>query len=220
MPTPARFGFATALVLAGFNLLGALWTPVTALPPAIVFLLAVIGIWKGRAWSGYGGALFLGALVAGFCIGVARFPNPGATSGALVFVLVAAVCAGLPLVLAGRSLAGRKPSGSATAWIALAVATLIFTWCIRPFVIPTGAMEDTLRIADQMLVQVVGAHPHSRGDLVTFRYPVDPHQIFVKRIVATGGDRLRIRDKKLFVNGVAQNEPFAIHKMPESADPC
>ena len=105
-PMPAKFGFATALILAGFYRLATLWNPVIFLPPAIVFPVAAFGIRKGIAWSGYGGALFLDALVGGLIVGTARFPNPGVTWGALAFILVLAACAGFLLVWAGRSLAG------------------------------------------------------------------------------------------------------------------
>jgi signal peptidase I len=209
---PAKFGFATALILAGFYRLATLWNPVIFLPPAIVFPVAAFGIRKGIAWSGYGGALFLDALVGGLIVGTARFPNPGVTWGALAFILVLAACAGFLLVWLGVPSPGRQSSSSKPAWIALAAATLLSLVILRPFVIPTGAMEDTLLIGDYVLVRVVGASSPSRGDLVAFRYPVDPKQIFVKRVVATGGDRLRIKDKKLFVKGVPQNEPYALSK--------
>jgi signal peptidase I len=41
----------------------------------------------------------------------------------------------------------------------------------RPFVIPTGAMEDTLQIGDSVLVNPWSGKP-GRGDLVVFRYPI------------------------------------------------
>ena len=50
-----------------------------------------------------------------------------------------------------------------------------------------------------------------RGELVTLSYPVDPNQIFVKRVVAVGGDRVRIENKQLVVNESPVNEPYAIH---------
>jgi len=68
VPNGAKFGFAAALLLAAFYLLAALWSPVVALPPALVFLVAAFGIRKGSAWSGYGGALFLGAEVCDWCL--------------------------------------------------------------------------------------------------------------------------------------------------------
>jgi signal peptidase I len=212
MPKAAKFGIAAALLLAAFYLMAALWSPVTALPPTLVLLATAFGIWKSSAWSGYGGALFICAQAGGLLVGFARFPNPLVSWGALAFILCVDACAAFLLFWAGRSLAGRQPSRSRPTWIALAAATFLLQLILQPFSIPTGAMEDTLLIGDSVLVRIVGPSSPSRGDLVVFQYPVDPRQTFVKRVVAAGGDKLRIKDKKLFVNGVARNEPYAVHK--------
>lgn len=51
----------------------------------------------------------------------------------------------------------------------------------------------------------------SRGDIVTFDYPLQPETVYVKRVVALGGDTVEIRAKRLFVNGREVAEPYAIH---------
>jgi signal peptidase I len=71
-------------------------------------------------------------------------------------------------------------------------------------------MEQTLLIGDQFLARPLASAP-TRGDLVMLRYPVDPTQIFVERVVAVGGDRLRLENKRLILNGSPVNEPYAIH---------
>ena len=53
-----------------------------------------------------------------------------------------------------------------------------------------------------------------RGDVIVFRYPVDPEKHFVKRVVATPGDRLHLLDGQLYINGKLQSEPFTVHKVP------
>ena len=67
------------------------------------------------------------------------------------------------------------------------------------YVLPTGAMEDTLLIGDHVI-----ARPHvgplesiERGDIIIFRYPVDSTQTFIKRVVGLPGDRLRLSNKQL-----------------------
>jgi signal peptidase I len=140
----------------------------------------------------------------------ARIPNPGVTRGGLAFGLVNGRLRRLPARL-GWAFPRRAAAFPVQAGVdSLAAATFLFLLVFRPFPISTGAMEDTLLIGDYVLVRVVLSP--SRGDLVLFRYPVDPRQVFVKRVVATGGDRLRIKDKRLFVNGVPPNEPYALHK--------
>jgi signal peptidase I len=81
---------------------------------------------------------------------------------------------------------------------------------LHAFVIPTGAMEKTILIGDHVIVSMGSFEPW-RGALVVHRYPVDPQQTFIKRVVALPGDRVKLVNKRLIVNGAPQNEPFAIH---------
>jgi signal peptidase I len=57
---------------------------------------------------------------------------------------------------------------------------------------------------------ILGGQLH-RGDVVAYRWPPDPQEKFVHRIVALPGDRLRLRNKRLFLNGVEADEPYAQH---------
>ncbi len=99
------------------------------------------------------------------------------------------------------------------------------TTLVQAFVIPTGSMEDSLLIGDHLLVDKLAYAPRGvisqyllpyqqveRGDIVVFRYPIDLHQTFVKRIVGVPGDRLRLTDKQLWINGSQADEPYALHK--------
>jgi signal peptidase I len=51
--------------------------------------------------------------------------------------------------------------------------------------------------------------PVQRQDIIVFRYPLDPRQHFVKRVVAVPGDRVRLIDKHVYVNGVRQDDAYA-----------
>lgn len=122
---------------------------------------------------------------------------------------------------------------------AISTAILLFlavrTFAVEAFKIPTGSMEGTLLIGDFLLVNkaVYGAeipltdrrlpafaHP-TRGDVVVFLPPHDPHKNYVKRIVGMPGDTLEMRQKVLYRNGQPQDEPFARHTDPlgDPADP-
>jgi signal peptidase I len=99
------------------------------------------------------------------------------------------------------------------------------TTLVQAFVIPTGSMEDTLLIGDHLLVDklayapagALSGHvlPYSdvkRGDIIVFRYPVDISQTFVKRCIGVPGDRIRLIEKQLMLNGRRVNEPYVYHK--------
>jgi signal peptidase I len=99
------------------------------------------------------------------------------------------------------------------------------TTLVQAFVIPTGSMEDTLLIGDHLLVDKLAFAPSGpvskyilpyrepkRGDIIVFRYPVDIKQTFVKRAIGVPGDRIRLIDKRLILNGHAVDEPYVYHK--------
>ena len=81
-------------------------------------------------------------------------------------------------------------------------------------------MEQTLLIGDYLLVdklcyggnsgwnRVLPYRSVRRGDIIVFHYPVNPAQDFVKRVVRSPGDRLRLIDKVVYVNGIKQQEPY------------
>jgi signal peptidase I len=104
----------------------------------------------------------------------------------------------------------------------LAVALFILTFTVQPFRIPSGSMEPTLLIGDFLLVEKqVGAEgwPHvfapvgdvRRGDIVIFHFPVDATMHLVKRVVGLPGDRIRLHEGRVFVNGQVLDEPYAIY---------
>ena len=105
------------------------------------------------------------------------------------------------------------------------------TTLVQAFVIPTGSMEDSLLIGDHLLVDKLAYAPPDavgnvllpymdvqRGDIIVFRYPIDLAQTFVKRVIGVPGDRIRIVNKELFINGKLIEEPYVVHKT-EYIDP-
>jgi signal peptidase I len=101
------------------------------------------------------------------------------------------------------------------------VALFFITFIAQAFVIPSGSMESTLLVGDYVFVDkshfapagggfsLLPSRPLRRGDIIVFHYPENPSQHFVKRVVALPGDRLHLRDKRLFLNGVEQREFYA-----------
>lgn len=106
---------------------------------------------------------------------------------------------------------GNVRRGSPWGWISLTICTLAFFISFTPMKIPTSAMEKTFLAGDQVLITNNFTDAPSRRDVVVFRYPIDPKQTFIRRVLGVPGDRIRIANKQLFVNGAAQTEPFAQH---------
>ena len=91
----------------------------------------------------------------------------------------------------------------------------VTTTLVQAYVIPTGSMEGNLRVGDHMLVDKTSQYRDVKhGDIIAFKYPVDPHQTFVKRVIGLPGDHLRMVDKQVIRNGHALIEPYTQHVDP------
>jgi len=100
------------------------------------------------------------------------------------------------------------------------IAIFVITFIVQAFQIPSESMENTLLVGDYLLVNKLcyggaglGDHlmPYQkikRKDIIVFHYPVDPTQHFVKRVIGLPGDRLRMVNKKVFINGKPLDEPY------------
>lgn len=102
------------------------------------------------------------------------------------------------------------------------IVLLIRSFAAEPFRIPSGSMIPTLYAGDFILVsktsygvrlpvlgsRLFGGGKPDRGEVAVFRYPVDPSQDYIKRIIGLPGDEIRYEDRQLSVNGetVAQQQ--------------
>src|SRR5262247_3446009 len=105
---------------------------------------------------------------------------------------------------------------------ALLIALVIRTLLFQPFNIPSGSMKGTLLVGDYLFVsqysygysryslplspplfsgRIFAATPE-RGDVVVFRLPTDDSTDFIKRVIGLPGDRIRVIDGLLHINGV------------------
>ena len=127
----------------------------------------------------------------------------------------------------------QKKSTAREYYEALLIAILFvnFTriFVFQAFKIPSGSMEDNLKVGDHIVVNkfIYGPKGDSaltrlfplreirRGDIIVFRYPEQPEIDFVKRVVALPGETLSIRGKKLFINGRRLDEPYALFDDPQ-----
>jgi len=97
----------------------------------------------------------------------------------------------------------------------------ITTFVIQAYKIPTGSMEQNLLIGDHLLVNkfvygqngnllesLLPARPVRRGDVIVFKYPLDPTQAFVKRVIGLPGDEIEIIGHTVLANGQALQETY------------
>jgi signal peptidase I len=97
----------------------------------------------------------------------------------------------------------------------LLVVFLLRSFLAEPFKIPSSSMRPTLEVGDFILVnkfvygirlpiveqKIIPFRDPQHGDVVVFRYPLNPSQDFIKRVIGVGGDTVEYRDKRVTVNG-------------------
>jgi|SRR5690349_3812970 signal peptidase I len=106
--------------------------------------------------------------------------------------------------------------------IALACVLAVRTVVAEPYTVPSGSMIPTLLIGDELIgakfaygygkySSPIGLMPDfsgrlfdrapERGDVVVFRLPRDPGETYVKRVIGLPGDRIQMREGRLYING-------------------
>ena len=103
----------------------------------------------------------------------------------------------------------------------LAVGLFVMTFVFQNFEIPSASMVKTLLIGDHVLVDRISLAPPAkwapftfyrdirRGDIIVFLKPGEPDLFLVKRAIGIPGDRIHLRNGVVYLNGVAQKEPYA-----------
>ena len=102
---------------------------------------------------------------------------------------------------------------------------LIRFFVLQTFVIISGSMKDTLLLGDFLVVnraaigspvpwtslRIPGYSSPKRLDILVFDPPHEENMMLVKRLIGMPGDTLKMRDKALYINGSAADEPYVRH---------
>src|SRR3954471_13293798 len=93
-------------------------------------------------------------------------------------------------------------------------------FAFQAFKIPTGSMEDNLKVGDHIIVNkfIYGPGPNlggllplraiRRGDIIVFRYPLAPEPDCVKRVIGLPGETVEVHDKNVYINSKKPDEPY------------
>ncbi len=113
--------------------------------------------------------------------------------------------------------------------IAVILALFIRSFIVQAFKIPSGSMLPTLQIGDHLLVNkfiygvkmpktgwmLIPWKTPQRDEIVVFRFPEDRSIDYIKRVVGVAGDTIEIKNKQLYINGEATNNPHAHYTDPD-----
>jgi signal peptidase I len=106
--------------------------------------------------------------------------------------------------------------------IAVLIALFIRAFIVQAFKIPSSSMEPTLQVGDHILVnkfiygvkipftngKLFQCKKPQRGDIIVFVYPKDQSKDFIKRVIATEGEKVEILRNKIYINGKLINDPW------------
>jgi signal peptidase I len=94
--------------------------------------------------------------------------------------------------------------------ISLAISAFIIIFLYQPVKVEGTSMMPSLQDQERIFVNkfVYRLEPIARGDIVVFRYPRDPSKSYIKRVIGVAGDRVRIDDGQVFVNGNRLGEDY------------
>jgi signal peptidase I len=113
----------------------------------------------------------------------------------------------------------------------LVLTILIFlgiqTFVAQPYRVEQTSMEDTVLPDQYVLIDKLTPRwtPYARGDIVVFDPPEswlsERREPFIKRVIGLPGDRVELRDGKVFVNDVELDEPYIFEEngVPQTTDP-
>jgi signal peptidase I len=94
--------------------------------------------------------------------------------------------------------------------VSLAISAFIIIFLYQPVKVEGTSMMPGLEDQERIFVNkfVYRWEPIQRGDIVVFRYPRDTSKSYIKRVIGIAGDRIRIEDGQVYVNGQAIAEEY------------
>ena len=92
--------------------------------------------------------------------------------------------------------------------ISLVIIVPIRYFLIQSFFVKGASMEPNFLDGDYLIVDEISYRFDlpERGDVVIFRYPLDPSQFFIKRVIGLPGEKIKVIDDVVFVNGEQLDE--------------
>ncbi|HEY6351358.1 MAG TPA: signal peptidase I [Candidatus Angelobacter sp.] len=95
-------------------------------------------------------------------------------------------------------------------FLSLGISLFIILFVYQPVKVEGGSMEPGLQDQERIFINKLAykLEDIQRGDIVVFRYPRDTRKSFIKRVIGLPGDRVRVFDGRVYLNGQLTSEPY------------
>jgi signal peptidase I len=120
-----------------------------------------------------------------------------------------------PEILAAQPSPAKSPTGLMSGWLrdlilSLGISAFIIVFLYQPVKVEGTSMMPSLDDQERIFINkfVYRLEPIQRSDIVVFRYPRDPAKSFIKRVIGVAGDRVRIVDGHVYLNGKMLQEDY------------
>jgi signal peptidase I len=108
-------------------------------------------------------------------------------------------------------------------FFSISISLFIILFVYQPVKVEGGSMEPGLQDQERIFINKMAyrLEPIERGDIIVFHYPHDPSKSFIKRVIGLPGDRVRVADGHVYLNGRLTAEPYVpeeyldAHSSPE-----
>ncbi|WP_294156930.1 signal peptidase I [uncultured Selenomonas sp.] len=104
-------------------------------------------------------------------------------------------------------------------WIISIVVAVVLAFLIRQFIVELyivdgPSMRPTLQSQERLVVNkfIYSLRAPEKGEILVFKYPRDQSRDFIKRVIATPGDTIEIKDGRVYVNDQMLNEGYILEK--------
>ena len=104
-------------------------------------------------------------------------------------------------------------------WIVSIVVAVVLAFLIRQFIVELyivdgPSMRPTLQSQERLVVNkfIYSLRAPEKGEILVFKYPRDQSRDFIKRVIATPGDTIEIKDGRVYVNDQMQSEDYILEK--------
>src|ERR1035437_4496819 len=120
-----------------------------------------------------------------------------------------------PQTAAAKQESGARSRPVVAVWardllVSLLISAFIIIFLYQPVKVEGTSMMPGLEDQERIFVNkfVYRWEPIQRGGIVVFRYPRDPSKSYLKRVIGVAGDRIRIENRQVYVNGEALDEDY------------